>query len=219
MKSCAMLSLLVVVSFLVAPAAAQVVYENGPINGNTDAWTFNFGFTPTDSITISTGPTTTTGLSFGAWLFIGDTLTSAEVSINSEPFGGTNYFDGVVGFAASGCAVNSYGYNVCEETGSFNGPTLDNGTYWITLENGVTNSGDPVYWDENSGIGCHSPGCPSQANEGVEGSIPAESFSVLGTSSSTSSTSTTGTVPEPSSLMLFASGFFGLAALARRKLF
>jgi len=216
MKSCTVFSLLVLASVLAVPATAQIVYENGPINGNTDAWTINFGFTLTDSFTISTGPTTITGLSFGAWLSEGDTLTSAEVTLSSQPLGGTIYFDGVVGFAASGCAVNSYGYNVCEETGSFNGPTLDNGTYWLALANGVTTAGAPVYWDENSGIGCHSAGCPSQATENGEGSIPAESFSILGTS--TSGTSTTGTVPEQSSLMLFASGALALAAAVRRRL-
>ncbi len=90
------LALLTLITFAIVaavPAAAQTVYENGPINGNVDAWTFNFGFTPTDSFTISGGNTTVTGLSFGAWLFAGDTLTSAEVSITSEPFGGTTYFD------------------------------------------------------------------------------------------------------------------------------
>ena len=58
----------------VVPAAAQGVYNNGPINGNTDAWTINFGFIVADSFTISTGNTTLTGLSFGAWLFSGDVL-------------------------------------------------------------------------------------------------------------------------------------------------
>jgi hypothetical protein len=48
-----------------------------------------------------------------------------------------------------------------------------------------------------------------------EGSIPSESFSILGTTSSSS----TGTVPEPGSLVLFASGFVGLTAVLRRKLF
>ncbi len=27
------------------------IYENGPINGNTDAWTINFGFVVSDSFT------------------------------------------------------------------------------------------------------------------------------------------------------------------------
>jgi hypothetical protein len=216
------LALLTLITFAIVaavPAAAQTVYENGPINGNVDAWTFNFGFTPTDSFTISGGNTTVTGLSFGAWLFAGDTLTSAEVSITSEPLGGTTYFDGIVNFTASGCTINSYGYNVCDETGAFSGPNLTNGTYWLTLQNGSIPNGDPVYWDENSGIGCHSPGCPSQATETGEGSIPSEAFTILGTTSSTTTTTTTGTVPEPGSLFLFASGFVGLTGMLRRKLF
>jgi len=188
-------------------ASAQTLYENGPINGQTDAWTINFGFVMTDSITISTGQSTITGLSFGAWLFAGDTLQSAEVSFTSEPYGGTTYFDQVVNFTASGCFVNNYGYDVCQETGSFNGPTLDNGTYWLNLQNAVSTQGDPVYWDENSGIGCHSPGCPSEAGGGT-GSIPSEAFTILGNGSS---------VPEPGSLVLFASGVVGITALLRRK--
>ena len=194
------------------PAKAQVVYENGPINGNIDAWTINFGFVVADSFTISGGATTVTGLSFGAWLFAGDTLNSAEVSITSEPFGGTTYFDQVVNFTASGCAINNFGFNVCDETGIFSGPTLNNGLYWVNLQNALSSNGNPVYWDENDGVGCHSPGCPSTGAENFE-SIPSEAFSILGSSSGT------GTVPEPSSLLLFASGFIGTAALLRRKLF
>ena len=205
---------LVIATLLAVPAAAQVIYENGPINGNTDAWTINFGFIVADSFNISTGNTTVTGMSFGAWLFAGDTLQSAEVQITSEPFGGTTYFQQQVPFTASGCAVNQYGYDVCTETASFNGPTLNNGMYWVDLQNAIDTQGNPVYWDENSGVGCHSPGCPSEATESFE-SIPSEAFSMLGTSSSGS----TGSVPEPDSLMLFASAVLGCGALLRRKLF
>jgi hypothetical protein len=35
------------------PAIAQTVYSNGPINGNTDAWTFNFGFIVSDTFNVS----------------------------------------------------------------------------------------------------------------------------------------------------------------------
>ncbi len=112
----------------VLPAAGQILYENGPINGETDAWTINEGFVVSNSFTISTGNSTINGLSFGAWLFAGDTLESVEVSLTSEPYGGTTYFDRQVNLTASDCFVNNYGFDVCTETGSFRGPTLGDGT-------------------------------------------------------------------------------------------
>lgn len=213
--SLALLTLITLAVVASIPAAAQTLYENGPINGNTDAWTINFGFVVSDTFTISTGNSTVTGLSFGAWLTPGDTLESVEVSLTSEEFGGTVYFDGIVPVTQSGCVLNGYSFDVCTETGSFTGTVLNNGTYWVNLQNAVDSEGQPVYWDENSGVGCHSPGCPSLAGPGGEGTLPSEAFSILGTSSSSS----TGTVPEPGSLALFASGFVGLTAVLRRKLF
>ena len=123
---------------IAAPASAQILYENGPINGTTDAWTINEGFVVGDSFTISTGTSTLTGLSFGAWLFPGDVLESVEVIVSQEFLGGTIYFDQVVPFTGSGCSTNQDGFNVCTETGAFNGPTLANGTYWVNLANAPT---------------------------------------------------------------------------------
>jgi hypothetical protein len=183
------------------PAMAQV-YSNGPINGNTDAWTINFGFTVSDSFTASAGASVT-GMQFGAWLFPGDVLQSAEVLIGTSEYSG-NILDQTVNFTQSACAGNGFGFNVCTESGSFS-TTLAGGTYWLSLQNAVVNDGDPVYWDENSG--------PSSASENSVGTIPSEAFTVLGTSTTTSS------VPEPSSIMLFGSGILGLAGVLRRKLF
>ncbi len=191
-------------------ASAQTLFENGPINGHTDAWTINFGFIVSDSFTISGGNSTVTGMSFGAWLFPGDVLESVELSLTSFEFGGTTYFDQVVKFTASGCFVNNYGYDVCEETASFNGLTLGNGTYWVNLQNAASTLGDPVFWDENSGIGCHSQGCPSDSSI-PNGTLPSEAFTILGTSSGT------GTTPEPGSLLLFASGIVAVGGMLRRK--
>ncbi len=202
---------LVIVLGVAQPVSAQILYENGPINGETDAWTINFGFVVPDSFTISTGNSKITGLSFGARLTPGDTLQSVEVLLTADPVGGTKYFDGMVNFVQSGCFLNNFSYEVCTETGSFDGPTLGNGTYWVNLQNAVSTLGDPVYWDENSGIGCHSPGCPSEAGGGT-GSIPSEAFSILGTSTGT------GTTPEPTSLLLFASGVVALGGILRGKL-
>jgi hypothetical protein len=210
----ASLSLLALGLMLAAvPAMAQVVYSNGPTNGNTDAWAINFGAIVSDTFNVTNSSTTITGADFAMWLFPGDTLTSARLSITSGPFGGTSYFDQTVNFTQSGCIGNDFGFNVCTEATSFNGPTLNNGTYWLTLQNGSVPSGDPVYWDENSG--------PSQAfhccgtiepGPNAVGTLPSESFTVLGSSSSS-------TIPEPSDPALFVSGFVGLAAVLRRKLF
>jgi hypothetical protein len=87
---------------------------------------------------------------------------------------------------------------------------LSGKTYWLTLTNAVVPSGDAVYWDENSGVGCTSPGCPSQALEPLIGTIASESFDITGTSD--------GAALEPSSIVLFGSGVLGLAGVLRRRL-
>ena len=203
---------LVCLTLAVVPAVAQTIYSNGAINGNTDAWTINFGFVVSDTFNVTNNNTPVYGASFGMWLFSGDTLTSAELSITSGENSGTSYFDQTVNFTQGACAANQYGYNVCQENTTFNGPTLNAGTYWLNLQNASVPSGDPVYWDENSGA--------SQASENSVGSIPSEAFTLLGYASSTTSTSTTGdSVPEPSTIMLFGSGILGLAGVLRRKLF
>jgi len=160
------------------------LYDNGPINGNTDAWTINFGFIVSDSFTVANDNTSVTGMSFATWLYSGDTIQSVQLSITSEPNGGTTYFNGVVDFTEGSCATNQYGFSVCVETSSpFNLP-LNSGMYWVNLQNAVVSNGDPTYWDENSGDGCNSPGCPSQADNNY-GTIPSESFTILGNASST----------------------------------
>jgi PEP-CTERM motif len=195
----------------VAPAVAQTIYDNGPINGTTDAWTINSGFVVSDSFSTAGG--NITGLTFGAWVFPGDVPEAAEVQITSGEFGGTVYTDQVVNLTQSGCSGNQYGFNVCGETASFGSAVnLAAGTYWLNLDNAVVATGDPLYWDENSG--------PSSASENSVGTIPSESFTLLGASTSTASTtSTTSTVPEPSSIMLIGSGVLALAGVLRRKLF
>jgi hypothetical protein len=146
------------------------------------------------------------------WLPPGDTLTSAEMSITSGENSGTFYFDQTVNFSQGGCTTNQYGYNVCQENTVFEGPTLNAGTYWLNLQNASVPSGDPVYWDENSG--------PSTASENTVGSIPSEAFALTAAGETTTTTGTTGTsVPEPGGILLFGSGILGLASVVRRKLF
>ena len=199
------------------PAVAQNdIYDNGPTNGTTDGWTINFGFAVSDSFTLS-GAASVGGIQFAAWMEPGDTLQSAEVSITSSELGGTTYFDQTVSFTQSGCASNQYGFDVCTESGSLPGVQLNSGTYWLNLQNAASTEGNPVYWDENSG--------PSSASENTIGTIPSESFTILGADSTTTATTTTttttttSTTPEPTSIMLFGSGVLALAGVVRRKLF
>jgi len=189
------------------PAVGQVdLYDDGPTNGTEDALTINFGFIVSNTFTLSNSAQVN-GLEFAAWLFPGDVLQSLEVSMTSDEFGGTTYFDQVVNVTQSGCIVNQFGFDVCNESGMFGGPILNAGTYWLNLQNAVVNTGDPVYWDENSG--------PSQSSENTVGTITAESFTLLGSNGTTTTTSST--TPEPGTLMLFGSGALGLLEVLRRK--
>jgi uncharacterized repeat protein (TIGR03803 family) len=163
------------------PPQGNDIYDNGPINGNAYAWSINFGSVVSDTFTMTGGGGSVNGMTFGAWLFPGDTLTSAELSITSSENGGTSYFDQTVNFTQSDCTqLNDFGYTVCTASATFNGPMLNLGTYWVNLQNAVTTEGEPVYWDENSGVGCTGSGCPSQASENSVGTIPSESFTMLG---------------------------------------
>ncbi len=156
------------------------VYDNGPVNGEDLGWTINFGFSVSDSFTLGDSATVTNA-SFWAWLIPGDTLTSVEVQIGAAPFG-NELFDQTLNFTSSNCFPNQFGYNVCAETATFigGGVNLGAGTYWMTLSNASVPSGDPAYWDMNSG--------PSQAQENTIGTVPSEAFTLWGSGTTTTTT-------------------------------
>ena len=84
-------------------------------------------------------------------------------------------------FTQGPCTYNQFFYNVCTETSAnFNSLELEPGTYWVNVQNASVTNDDPVFWDENSGVGCMSSGCPSQAEAPYVGTIPSESFTLLG---------------------------------------
>ncbi len=214
-----MASLIILCLALAAiPASAQVLYDNGPINGTTDAWTINFGYVISDTFTLLNN-STVGGFDFGVWEFPGDVLTSVDWSITSMENGGTLLASGT----ASGknltdqfLSVNQYGYDIDEIHVTGLNVGLSAKTYWLNLGNAVVPSGDPVFWDENSGIGCGGDngkggGCPSQPSGNFEGTIPSESFTVTGPSG--------GSTPEPGSFSLFGSGILALVGALRRRLF
>ena len=193
------------------PALAQEFYENGPINGTTDAWTINFGYIVSDTFTV-TPNATMDGFEFGVWEFPGDTMTTVDWTVTTTE-NGTGVGHELTPVTDKFISTNQYGYNIDVITVTNQNLNLSGGTsYWLNLANAVVPSGDPVYWDENSGAGCKSNGCPSSASESAVGTIPSEAFTIQYTEG-------TGTTPEPSSIMLFGSGILGLAGLLRRKLF
>ena len=199
----------------VAPAMADTLYDNGPVNGTVDGWTINFTFSVTDSFTCSHQDCQVQDFHIGVWLPVGDTLTSVEMQLGSASFG-NQYTDQVLNATShTNLFVNGFGEQVAIYDFSLAGNGVDvlNGVSWFTLQNAVSAAGNPVYWDENSGVGCGSQGCPSSAYENTIGSIPSEAFTITGTA-----TGTTGTTPEPSSIMLFGSGILGAVGVLRRRL-
>jgi len=202
-------SLVVLCLLLVAVPAVAQTYDNGPINGSTDAWTINFGYIVSDTFTAPSP--SISAFSFGVWEFGGDSMTSVDWSITASENGGQVFGSGT----ASGKALtdtfissNQYGYDIDLITVTGLSVAVTSGsTYWLNLQNAVVPSGDPVFWDENSGKGCGGSGCPSLASESSVGTIPGEAFTIGGST------------PEPSTIMLFGSGILGLAGLLRRKLF
>src|ERR1700685_2446502 len=99
------LMLALTAGFAAVPMAAQSdLYNNGPINGDIDAYTINNGYVVTDTFTL-TSSSAVNGMVFGAWVYPGDVLQTAEVSLTSSPDGGTTYFDQTVSFTQSNCGT------------------------------------------------------------------------------------------------------------------
>jgi hypothetical protein len=150
-----------------------VIYDNGPYNGTTDAWTINFGFATSDSFTC--------GGEFGCavedfhmvtWNIPGFVTTGVEIQLGSTSFG-RDYDDlSVAPSGSTDLGSNQFGYELWRYDFTFPVSSVPTGTSWVTLSNATDSGGNPVYWDENSG--------PSTAYENSVGSIPSETLTVTG---------------------------------------
>jgi hypothetical protein len=199
---------LMFLSLMVAPATAGTLYDNGPVNGNLNAWPVNFGFAIADSFALSSA-STITGFQFGVWAQSGDMPISVDWSIGTSPFL-HNLGSGTAQLSDTFLFTNGLGYDVYEATASgLNVPLIAGTSYFLTLQNAFSTNGDALFWDENDGVGCTSPGCPSTSYEQGVGQLPgSESFQIIGTAQTT---------PEPGSIVLFGSGLVGVLGILRRK--
>ncbi len=209
---CLTLALLV----MSAPAFAGVIFDDGATDGFDNGF-FIDGPNPgpfSQSISdgfVATGSGQATALDFGVWVPSGSTLTTVTWWLGTSAFAGDLGTGTVTNFTADFHNSNGFGYDVytIHITG-MNGGTLTAGqTYWLTLGNANDSFGEQFdAWDlpnANGGPAICNFAVGGQ-NEGDCG-LGGESFTLY---------SGVGT-PEPSSMILFATGLLGLAGVARRK--
>jgi hypothetical protein len=194
-------------------------YDNGPINGTTDAWTINFGYVVSNTFFTNVPNPLVTGFSLGVWEFPGDSVTSVDWSLtgseNAPCPSELCLGNGTAQVTDTFISTNQFGYDIDVISATGLNVLFSGGVYtWLNIQNASVPSGDPVYWDENSGAGCGGTGCPSSASESAVGTIPSEAFTV-----NIPCGFECGASPEPGSIMLFGSGILGLAGVLRRKLF
>ena len=118
-------------------------YENGPINGNVDAWTINFGFTVSDSY-LAAG-TSVNGFEFGVRELPGDRMNGVDWILSTGPCSDPGSGCGtIVGFGTANSSnltdqflhVNDFGYDIDLITVSnLNVPEISGQGYYLTLAN------------------------------------------------------------------------------------
>lgn len=189
-----------------APAAANILYNNGPINGTIGGWAISDTGAITDSFTL-TSASTLTGVSLGLWAVPGSTPLIVQWGISTSP-DFTNSAGG--GGSPTAALTNSLFCTAsvsCGEdvwdlyTSGFSLPdvTLAAGTYYLSLQNSTTSDGEPLLWDDNNGPSvAYQYGYGNLYNYGDSGTSNSESFQILGAAA----------IPEPNMRL------FDFAALA-----
>ena len=165
----------------------SVIYSNGPVNGTVDAWTINYGYVVANSLH-AWQPQYGQRIRLPRLGVSRRHPLTVDWSITSDPLAVPRYGSGTASVTSTFISSNQYGYDIDKISASGLNVTVTPGsTYWINLQNASVPSGDPVFWDENSGVGCQSQGCPSQAVESAVGTIPSEAFDVTTNASTAAS--------------------------------
>jgi len=208
------LSKVAVLAFAVFAAVdslkADVVYDNGPINGTLEAWTISGIFSVSSSF-MAPVSATLTAATIGLWAdatpaslswSIGTTAFGAEISSGTAPLSST-------------LTGSAFGFLVFESSFDIAG-VVGAGTYYLTLSGGSDFNQEFLFWDINNGPSTtyEFPDYPfGTANALFEGSN-SPSFAVSG---EIGDFPDPGAVPDTSaSLALLFVGLGAVHALRRR---
>lgn len=197
---------MLVASAFAGSVNADVLYSNGTVDGNTNAFDISSGYVVADTFSLSAA-SNLSGVTFDSWDAYANDVTAVDWTIFSGSGTGATGPTGTV--VASGVQslitsttsllTNSQFYVVEANTFTLANLNLAAGTYWLELANATTTSGADVYWDVNS-TGS------SLAWSNAPGTIGAvsNSFQVTGAA-----------VPLPGAAWMFASALAGLGAIRR----
>ena len=210
MKKAIWTTLILLAGTAVSARADSVVYNNtGPSSLQSDGFTITANaYSVADSFTLAS-PVIIDAISFGDWVYSGDSLTSVEWEISSQPYAeGTVYGLGTVTSFASTYEGSLNGTDIYTDEFSISPLSLNSGTYYLAFMNGTTVQGYGTFWDE----GDNPASTPYQWTPSRHVASPSgsETFELIGSSSSA--------VPEPSSLLLLGSGMAAATFILRRKL-
>ena len=195
--------------FAALPASAGVVYDNscggtGCSNAfDLSGWTTNFGFWVSDSFTLGS-EANLSAVDFWAWTGSGDRATQVDWSIGTSP-DASDIASGTAGLNSNFIFTNSNDYDVYQYSFGIPSQDLQAGTYYLTLQNAVTNEGGPLYWDQSDG--------PSTAFESQDGAL-----ADCGFRGETCSESFDIGTPEPGTITLLGAGLLAIGGFFRRKI-
>ncbi len=200
---------------LASTAFAGPIYDDGPIDGNTNALFIDgpagaFGQTISDGFVASASGTPGV-LNFGEWTF--GTPTGVSWALGTTSFASDlGSGSGVAGSTFIGS--NPFGFDVYNTQVNLTGASAQRAgnTYYLTL-NGATDSvGGSDAWDVNGGAAsCFFMNPAGSGPCGFSG----ESFTLGGCGAGPDCGPP---VPEPSGILLFGSGLLALAGVVRREL-